>query len=402
MNWTPQQATALDRVSQWLRDPNAPQIFRLFGYAGTGKTTLARHLAAHEESGSVLFAAFTGKAASVLRDRGCENATTLHSLLYRVQPRSPAKVIATRDYMQQLGEQHPDFPEARAAFLEARREYRRPLFMLNPDSPVKYSKLLVLDEVSMVGKSLAQDLLSFGVKILVLGDPGQLPPIEGTGYFTQARPDAMLTEITRQAADSPIIRFATMARKGEPIQPCRSGEARKLSKKDVDDKWLATMAGQVLCGKNKVRFDLNRRIRHYLGHSGPYPKNGETLVCLRNKHDLGFLNGVICTAHGDAVEIDDRTLGMGIRYEGEVRNDLLVDSGPFTLEAVADNYGLPRHHVCQFDFGYAITVHKSQGSQWHHVTIWDDGFGKWDAPLRNQWLYTAITRASGQLTILGS
>jgi exodeoxyribonuclease-5 len=191
-----------------------------------------------------------------------------------------------------------------------------------------------------------------------------------------------------------------LARNGQTIPATLAGDVRKIGKNDVDNKWLSQHAGQVLCGKNKTRADLNARIRTYLGYEGPIPKNGETLVCLRNKHDIGLLNGVICNAHGDAVPVDDETIGLNVRYEGSVLYDLLVDNGPFGGDSEARMF--MRQDICQFDFGYAITVHKAQGSQWHHVTIWDDGFGKWDAPLRKQWLYTAITRASHKLTILGS
>ena len=84
-------------------------------------------------------------------------------------------------------------------------------------------RLIVLDEVSMVGDQMACDLMSFGKPILVVGDPGQLPPIQGEGAFTKDMPDVMLTEIHRQAAESAVIRLATMARQGEPIGFGRNG-----------------------------------------------------------------------------------------------------------------------------------------------------------------------------------
>ena len=94
---------------------------------------------------------------------------------------------------------------------------KKPRFALNPQSDAAHAKLIVLDEVSMVGEEMARDLMSFGKPILVLGDPGQLPPIKGEGAFTKDAPDIMLTEIHRQAGESAIIRLATMARQGEPI-----------------------------------------------------------------------------------------------------------------------------------------------------------------------------------------
>src|SRR5687767_2078640 len=147
--WSPQQDGALLAVKTWLEDENSSQVFRLFGYAGTGKTTLAKHFA-ESVDGLVLYAAFTGKAALVLRQKGCY-ATTLHSLIY-------APVGET--------------PEG------------QPIFGLNPDSELSEAKLLIVDECSMVNEELGSDVLSFGVKVLVLGDPFQLPPVEGAGFFT--------------------------------------------------------------------------------------------------------------------------------------------------------------------------------------------------------------------------
>ena len=89
--FSPQQDAALSAVADWLKakpgQTGTPPLFRLFGYAGTGKTTLARHLA-QDVDGKVLFAAFTGKAALVMRRKGCEGASTIHSLIYRPIERS--------------------------------------------------------------------------------------------------------------------------------------------------------------------------------------------------------------------------------------------------------------------------------------------------------------------------
>src|SRR5262245_40681099 len=175
--FTPHQEKALDAVGDWLRaKPGAngtPQVFRLFGYAGTGKTTLARHIA-DAADGEVKFAAFTGKAASVMRGKGCRGASTIHGLIYRAR---------------ESGEEIPSFD-------------------LWDDAPASKAELIIIDECSMVDAELGRDLLSFGVPVLVLGDPAQLTPIQGGGFFTEAEPDAMLTEVHRQAQDDPIVRLS--------------------------------------------------------------------------------------------------------------------------------------------------------------------------------------------------
>ncbi len=157
-------------------------IFRLFGYAGTGKTTLAKHIAEGVD-GKVLFAAFTGKAALVMRRKGCASASTIHSLIYKAR---------------ESGEEVPSFD-------------------LWDDAPASKAKLIVIDECSMVDPELGRDLMSFGVPVLVLGDPAQLPPIQGGGFFTDAEPDVMLTEVHRQAQDDPIVRLSMDVRAGNRL-----------------------------------------------------------------------------------------------------------------------------------------------------------------------------------------
>jgi exodeoxyribonuclease-5 len=98
MNWSPVQDAALVAVRDWLRqcaredylmrEEFERPVFRLFGYAGTGKTTLARYFAENVD-GEVAFAAFTGQAAHVMRNMGCENASTIHQLIYNFQCELP-------------------------------------------------------------------------------------------------------------------------------------------------------------------------------------------------------------------------------------------------------------------------------------------------------------------------
>jgi exodeoxyribonuclease-5 len=362
VDWSPEQRTALDAVGRWLKAGH-PQVFRLFGFAGTGKTTLARHLAENED-GDVAFGAFTGKAAHVMRAKGCEGATTIHSLIYR-----PREVDA-----------------------------ETPSFVINRESPAAKADLIVIDECSMVDEDLGRDLLSFGVPVLVLGDPAQLPPVKGGGFFTEAEPDMMLTEVHRQAKDDPIIRLSMAVRSGDRPALGGEGSVRIIHRRDVG----ATMvlgADQVLVGLNRTRRLYNRRIRELKGWRAPTPAVGDKLVCLRNDKSKGLLNGGLWTVQ----RLRDPAKGF-------VRMDLVPEEEPAkkavrvrVLEAffASEEVEIPRllrRESDEFEYGYALTVHKAQGSQWDEVVLFDESFAFREH--RARWLYTGITRAARKLTLV--
>lgn len=359
--WSAEQDRALRAVSAWLSEKRGPQVFRLFGYAGTGKTTLARHIA-EDQDGDVLFAAYTGKAAHVLRQRGCTDAQTIHSLIYR--PRVD--------------------------------EGESPTFVINRDSPVGKADLIIIDECSMVDEELGRDLLSFGTKVLVLGDPGQLPPVRGGGFFTEAEPDLMLTEIHRQAADNPIIRLSMAVREGESLQRGTYGESRVVGRESIDSA-LALAADQILVGRNKTRRLYNKRIRELMGLRDPMPAAGDKLVCLRNDKTRGLLNGGLWNVKAlrgfkkDLVQLlltpDDggKSVKVGVHREFFIGEN---DEIPFALRRGSD----------EFDYGYALTVHKAQGSQWDNVLLFDESWAFREN--RTQWLYTALTRAAERITVV--
>ena len=363
MLWSPQQDAALTAVSRWLK-AGKPQVFRLFGYAGTGKTTLARHIA-ESVDGDVVFAAFTGKAAHVLRAKGCKDASTIHSLIYRSR-----------------GE-----------------DENGPTFALNDDSAAGKSALIIIDECSMVDEEIGRDLLSFGTPVLVLGDPAQLPPIAGGGYFTAAEPDVMLTEVHRQAADNPIIRMSMIVREGGRLEEGLYGASRVVGRDAIDHEDVLA-ADQVLVGRNVTRRNYNARIRQLLERAGPVPVAGDTLVCLRNERKRGLLNGSLWSV--DKVRRPRKGL---LRYVlspddgGSAKANTLVTINPAFFDGTADALSLAeRRRSDEFDFGYVLTVHKAQGSQWDNVVLFDESFAFREN--RARWLYTGITRAASQLTVV--
>jgi len=360
--WSPAQDQALNSVARWLADKQGPQVFRLFGYAGTGKSTLARHLAENVD-GLVVFAAFTGKAALVMRSKGCVNARTIHSLIYR----------ATGG------------------------ETEEPSFVLNDDSDAARAKLIVIDECSMVDEELGRDLLSFRRKVLVLGDPAQLPPVKGGGYFTEAEPDAMLTEVHRQAADNPIIRLSMTIREGGRVERGMYGDTRVVSRGDLDPA-LITRADQVLVGVNKTRRAYNQRLRELRGFSGALPASGEKLVCLRNNRKKGLLNGALFTVKSAGALRRGKVRMLVIPEEGEggIRRVGVIPQF-FEGSDAEIPYAL-RKDSDEFDYGYALTVHKAQGSQWDDVALFDESFAFREH--RARWLYTGVTRAAKKLTLV--
>lgn len=228
MKFAPAQDRALMEVKRWF-DSGDQQVFRFFGYAGTGKTTLARHLAEGID-GTVLFGAYTGKAAHVLKTKGCDNASTIHSMIYHSRDKSRARLKELEaDLTELIGRltasevqdipNHPKVRELNRLIKEEAENADQPMFIKNPDSEVKDADLVIIDECSMVDERMGQDLLSYGTPVLVLGDPAQLPPVGGAGFFTEnVKPDVMLTEIHRQANESPILRMATKVRNGERLE----------------------------------------------------------------------------------------------------------------------------------------------------------------------------------------
>lgn len=413
--WSPQQAEALSRVRAWLCEEargTGPQVFKLFGYAGTGKSTLAKHVGAMEADvgGLCQFAAFTGKAAVVLRRKGCDNARTIHSLIYSPHEKS-------REALRELMDKRtlairtfgtPEHAEVRVIDSEIEAEEERlsqPGFTLKQDALTlrfpdgqptgERITMFAIDECSMVDSKLGSDLLSYGVPVLVLGDPAQLPPVGGGGFFTQGDPDVLLTEIHRQAADNPIISLATHVRNGRDLNPGTYGDSRVVSKTELtSDDWLA--ADQILVGRNATRAAINARVRALRGYRGILPEPGEKLVCLRNNREAGLLNGSLWECI-DAADADGgTTFAMRVRSldgDGSIV-ECFVHKAAFFGEKLDD--WTDRMRANEFDFGYALTVHKSQGSQWDNVILYDE----WKMRDRQQWLYTGITRAAQKVTVV--
>ena len=381
------QAAALTAIGKWLKDQNKP-FLTLGGYAGTGKTTLMAMLRqilhTNRPEMKVAFAAYTGKASLVLKKRlreakilqSKDTVSTLHSLMYRRKERKDGGV-----------------------YWEKRDEIK--------------CDLLIIDEASMVNEDIWQDALSFGKPILAVGDHGQLPPIN-SNFNLMAEPELRLDKIWRQAADSPIIKLATLARTTGiiPIGDY-SYTVRKLSRAnnetgDVIEEILHSHDNDtmVLCGYNNTRLRLNSHVRQLKGYENPQPQRGDVVVCLRNNHDSGLVNGQLGII--EAITPADNDLDKlwwymvadfdGQRFEGYVPREQF--NTPTTMSRT------PKRDKGEitglFDFGYGLTVHKAQGSQAKRVLVFEERFSQMSDEDWRRWLYTAITRAEEELYIVGN
>lgn len=411
MEWSGEQERALLSVSRWYKDKQGQQVFRLFGFAGTGKTTLAKQIA-KDIGGDVLFCTYTGKAALVLRQKGCE-ASTIHSLIYNPKCKSVGKLKDLKKELEQSLNvfqgtditSSPTIMKIKETIRAEEKNLDRPSFTLNTDSLVRMADLVIVDECSMVDEIIGKDLLSFETKVLVLGDPAQLPPVRGTGFFISEKPDFLLTEIHRQAADNPIIRMATMIRNGETLPLGHYGESRVVTKLDIDP-MEAALSEQIIVGKNVTRHATNNRVRDLLKiGNNKLPVAGDKIVCLRNDHEKGLLNGALfyvreMLEEDESLAEDFLCAAMRIAPSMSLRGgEILVDSHlHHFLGREGELQWFERCKRQEFDYGYALTAHKSQGSQWKDVLVFDESLCFRESARR--WLYTAVTRAEERVTVV--
>lgn len=345
------------------------------GYAGTGKSTLVQYIIQELNipSGEISYVAYTGRAALVLKNKGCPGATTAHKLLYHTT----------------------ELPDG--TFKHTPKD--------RPDKPLR---LIVVDEVSMLEKTQWDILMKWGIHVICLGDPFQLPSI-GEDNGVLYHPHIFLDEIMRQAQDSEIIRLSMDIRDGKLLEYYKSKDLCIIPKRQITDQILLK-ADQILCGKNVTRFDLNQRMRKaILGDKYQIaPIKGDKAICLKNYWDYGNLtNGTIGTITKVAT-MDSRLLKpmMIANFESDIGDRysfLNMDYKIFTEGKTTVNQDNWRDfskgiRPMEFDYGYAITVHKSQGSEFDKVVLYNEYLnGDRESYLR--WLYTGCTRASKKLII---
>lgn len=428
MDWSPQQLKGLGLIQAWLMGER--QVFYLAGYAGTGKSTLANYIAKHSGM-KVVFVAPTGKAANVLCKKGCA-AITIHEYLYKYQGSNKdviSKILAERRAAMAAG--NAALIEELTTQLNAAKEERENLYFESKEVSAEKGVLIIVDEASMVSVEIGEDLCKTGAKILGLGDQGQLPPVGAKAFFAQNEPDYELTEIHRQAKDSAIITIAESIRGGRLHYDGMHGkflddaktqaEAEFWPKRNWTWPYVLTF-DKIITGMNNTRFKINEGVRRELFGRGSLlmpspdvlhlPVVGDKIICTKNDKRLGLINGGegVITGIG---EIAETYFCANILYEDKKLNGVLISrfhfeeaklagkSKKLTKQEFEDQAEIPDgERVLYFDFGYCITGHKSQGSQWDNVLIADDNFLVSNPKERIKWLYTSFTRAAKRVVVL--
>jgi exodeoxyribonuclease-5 len=376
-------------VIDWINSEKKKKYITIGGYAGTGKTTLIANIsqALHKNSKKlkISFCSYTGKATQILKHNLYElkalnskdTVSTIHGLIYSPIVNSKEEIV---------GWQRKD--------------------ELKTD-------LIIVDEASMVNKQIWHDLTSFEVPVIAVGDHGQLPPIEGE-FNLMEKPDLKLENIHRQAQDNPIIKWSTVARNEGKIpiinERSKTGVIRKLPRDDQESQAevgeilnsfnLNTM---VLCGYNNTRVKLNQHIRAALGFVNPQPEVSDRVICLRNNHEKNIFNGMIGTIKEIYEEDNDWYFAaIDMHDEGDEYRGLISIkqfNNPSSLNFTGKRSTIMRGDL--FDFGYAMTVHKAQGSQAERVILFEERFKSMSEDMWRKWLYTGITRAEKELYIIG-
>ncbi len=344
------QRLAISAVDDWDANPDSQQTLTLGGYAGTGKTTLIAHFA--DKHYGVQVAALCGKAANVLRGKGV-NAITIHSLIYT-----------------------PETVNGKVTFVLK-------------DSLPGCDKI-VIDEASMVNNVLYQDLLSFGLPVLFVGDHGQLEPIGDNPNLMHA-PEVRLENIHRQAKENPILRLATAFREGRRVPYWRSpcGSLAIENKSGLLSAVKERPDAQVICGFNGTRHLVNKFVREQRGYQDVLVP-GERIICLRNNRAFGLFNGQQAVVVG----IGSRrrmTVDLTIDTEDGDRLEVPCRCDQFGQNVLADHRG---NDVALFDYAYCLTAHKSQGSEYDEVIAVEEVSAMWNA---RRWCYTVATRAKNRL-----
>jgi exodeoxyribonuclease-5 len=422
-----EQKSVCDKVVKWYNNGYDPYI-TIGGYAGTGKTTLISFLADYIEKKrgykpknknnkfKVAFCAYTGKAASVLKKK-LKGVIETESVKYTYS-KSKKGVVRAQPESNLIGTIHSLMyrPVTRM-----NSQGKKVISHWEKVDDLQYVDLIIIDEASMVNHDIWRDLLSYDVPIIAVGDHGQLPPI-GSKFNLMEKPILTLKKIHRQAESNPIIQLSQDIRKyGEIHVPLPTLDNKEVFGMNWQNQQCRDVFNSItfdkdvicLCGFNKSRVKLNTHIRKNIGFEVEDIYPGERVICLRNNHEMGVMNGQL----GNVVwslPFEKELSTMTVQMDDDEENyyDCLVNTDCFGQESYNDIFdhthdeyksAIKRSKCSQvdfFDYGYCTTVHKSQGSEWNRVILFVQRNSYQNDDDYKRWLYTAATRAKEKLFVV--
>ena len=375
---------------KWLKNwsPKKKPYYSYSGPPGSGKTTIIREimksLGIYEDE--VLCMAYVGNAVMNLLRSGMY-AKTIHSSIYDV------KMVPVED-------------EDGNYVKDNRGKVRYEMKFVLKDEIQNSPKLLVVDESGMVPDSMIKDILAFDIPVIFLGDKHQLGPVYGRCAVME-NPDYSLTKIMRQAEGDPIVEFCQDILHNRPIAYGDYGKSKVLKEIEMGSNLLNDY-DMILCGKNKTKETMNSFIREKIMHLHPKkPYVGDKIICRQNdwtRELNGFflvngMSGTIEDINWSASNGKRTMIDFKPSFLDDYFYDVPMDAKYLNLPAdQKKDYGFSVN--CKFDYGYAITTHLSQGSQYNRVLFIDEYFRDYDFMQRLR--YTAVSRAIDSVHIINT
>ena len=390
------QENVVKAAVDWFRHSDR-QTFEFDGEAGTGKSVTLHAILDELRLNCVEYMpmAFTGAASVVMRLRGFPTAKSIHSSLYKVE-----KVPANSD--------NPFFN------VNTFNDTRRYVDMFVPKTKEEIDprvKLFVIDEGYMVPDFMRKEIEKYGRKIIVAGDSGQLPPVNGSPAYLTGPNVYHLTELMRQSIDNPIVYLAHRARRGLPIDCGLYGNRALVIEEQYLTNEMVLNVGNIVCGTNRTRDAFNRRIRELLGYTTDLPMFGERVICRNNNWSIEEDGIALCNGlSGHVVSNYNVSNFKNNRYIIDFLPDLLnipfrnleLDYKYFTanteIRKEMKSMNSKKYAFGEFfEFAYAITTHLAQGQEFPSGIVYEEYLR---SDIQNQLMYTAITRMKEYLILV--